>query len=231
VPFRHRHVFGVFWKKHNRRFRVGENPERLNGYDRYAAIDTHFHGHDEVLQERTILLQKTPYQVSTATSEDLDTVATLIDDYVRQNLGMSSWPCAIAPFKQDYADGHFRMSVICCDGKLVGFAAWLPTYDLHHCVRGAVFLDLYIDPAYRCRGLGAALICAIAAEVTALGWAFMRGHALSGRAARLYERFGVRFGANEFNVSGKALQQLAALAGKSARDIAKGLPTREMNYE
>ena len=171
------------------------------------------------------------YTTSIAAIDDLDHVAVLMDDYVRQNLNMPSWPCSIATFKRDYTSGCFRMTVIHSHGKLVGFAAWQPCYDLHHCVHGAQFIDLYVDPAYRCRGLGMALICAIAAEITRLGWAFMRGTALSGRAARLYERFAVRFGTNEYNVSGKALRQLASLAGKSAREIAQGLPTQEMNHQ
>ncbi|ASC70992.1 hypothetical protein XM38_019410 [Halomicronema hongdechloris C2206] len=94
-----------------------------------------------------------------------------------------------------------------------------------------MLLDMYVVPAYRCQGLGAALICAIAAEITGLGWAYMRGQALSGPAARLYGRVGVRFGTNEYNVSGQALRQLASLAGKSGRDILRGLPTQAMNYQ
>jgi len=143
------------------------------------------------------------YHISTATVDDLSHVAVLMDDYVCQNLNMPSWPCSIATFKRDYTSGCFRMTVIRSKRKLVGFAAWQPCYDLHHCVHGAQFIDLYVDPAYRCRGLGMALICAIAAEITRLGWEFMRGSALSGEATRLYERFAVRFGTNEYNVSGK----------------------------
>jgi hypothetical protein len=81
------------------------------------------------------------YVVSTATIGDLDHVAKLIDDYVRQNLNMSSCPCSIAIFKRDYASGCFRMTVIHLNEKLVGFAAWIPNYDLHHCVHGALFID------------------------------------------------------------------------------------------
>ena len=171
------------------------------------------------------------YSVSTATVNDLDEVAQLIDDYVRQNLNMPVWPCAIATFKRDYSSGCFRMMVIRSNNQLAGFAAWTPSYDLHHCVLGAVFIDFYVDPAYRCRGLGAALICAIAAEITNLGWEYMRGTALTGRAARLYERVGIRFGTNEYNVSGAALRQLANLAGKPPREIVRGLPTTEMNHQ
>lgn len=172
-----------------------------------------------------------PYQTSTATINDLDQVAQLIDDYVRQNLDMPSWPCSLATFKRDYASGCFRMTVIHSDEKPVGFAAWLPSYDLHHCVHGAVFIDMYVDPTYRGGGLAVALLCAIAAEISNLGWSYMRGTALQGSAARLYERFAVRFGTNEYNVSGKALRQLASLAGKSPREMLRGLPTPDMNYQ
>jgi hypothetical protein len=82
------------------------------------------------------------------------------------------------------------MNVIHCDEKLVGFAAWLPSYDLHHCAVGAVCLDMYFAPAYRYRGLG-----------------------------------------NEYNVSGKALKQLSSLASQSPREMLRGLPTQDMNYQ
>ncbi|NEO92021.1 MAG: hypothetical protein F6K56_17955 [Moorea sp. SIO3G5] len=36
-------------------------------------------------------------------------------------------------------------------------------------------IDLYVDPAYRCRSLGAALICAIANEMTCINWTVMGG--------------------------------------------------------
>lgn len=172
-----------------------------------------------------------PYKVSTATVDELDNVGQLINDYVRDNLNMPQWPCSIETLKRDYTSGCFRLNVVYTHEQLVGFAAWIPNYDLHHCTHGAVFIDFYVVPAYRCQGLGAALLCAIAFEITSLGYTFMRGSALSQRASRLYERVGVRFGANEYNVSGKALRQLASLAGKSSREIFQGLPTKEMNYQ
>ena len=171
------------------------------------------------------------YTISTVSVDDLDSIAKLIDDYVRQNLNMSSWPGSPDVLKRDYACGCFNMNAIGNGEKMVGFVAWMRGYDLHHCVHGAFVTDLYIDSAYRCRGLAAMLICAIAAEITRQGWSFMRGQALSGRATRLYERVGVRFGTNEYNVSGKALRQLASLAGRSTREIVRGLPTRDMNWE
>ncbi|MBD2089448.1 GNAT family N-acetyltransferase [Microcoleus sp. FACHB-1515] len=176
-----------------------------------------------------------PYKISTATIDELEIVAQLMSDYVRQNLNMAAWPCSVEIFKRDYSSGCFRMTVIYsvdrnCD-RLVGFAAWMPSYDLHHCVHGASFIDFYVAPAYRGRGLAAALLCEIAAEITRLGWDFMRGSAMTGRASRLYARVGVCFGSNEYNVSGKALRQLASLAGLPAREIVRGLPTKEMNYE
>jgi GNAT superfamily N-acetyltransferase len=172
-----------------------------------------------------------PYKVSTATVDELEQVARLMDDYVRQNLNMNAWPCSLEAFKRDYTSGCFRMTVVYTDDRLVGFAAWIPSYDLHHCVHGVVFLDFYVDPAHRCRGLAAALVCDIAAEAVRYGWAYLRGSAISDRASRLYDRVGICFGTNEYNVSGKALRQLASLSGKSAREILQQLPTKEMNYQ
>lgn len=171
------------------------------------------------------------YRAAAATVNELERVAQLMDDYVRQNLNMPAWSCPIETLKRDYMSGCFRLTVIYWGAQLVGFAAWTPSYDLHHCVHGAVFLDFYVDPAYRCRGLGAALICDVAAEAVRYGWEFLRGSALSGRAARLYARVGICFGTNEYNVSGKALRQLASLAGRSPREMLRQLPTKEMNHE
>jgi len=171
------------------------------------------------------------YRTATATVAELAPVARLLDDYVRQHLNMAAWPGSLDTFKRDYASGCFNMIVLYRQETIVGFAAWTRSYDLHHCVHGALLLDMYIAPAYRCQGLGAALICAIAAEITRLGWTYMRGQALSGPAARLYGRVGIRFGANEYNVSGQALRQLASLVGQPARDILRGLPTQAMNHQ
>lgn len=172
-----------------------------------------------------------PYRTAPASLADLDQVAQLIDDYVRQNLGMAAWPCSRELFKRDYTSGCFSMTVVYVESNLVGFAAWESTYDLHHCTHGAMVIDMYVDPAHRGRGLGPALVCAIAAQILPIGYTFLRGTGLSGRASRLYERCAVRFGTSEYNVSGQALRRLASLAGKSPREMLAGMPTVEMNYQ
>jgi len=136
---------------------------------------------------------------------------------------------------RDYSTQNHR--TVTCDGGLPQHKLKLVTdYINDYLERELEFKRIGGDRPHEpisllCRGLGVALICAIAHEITCLGWEFMRGSALSGRTARLYERFAVRFGTNEYNVSGKALRQLASLVGKPEREIVYGLPTVAMNYE
>lgn len=50
------------------------------------------------------------YVVSTATIDDLDHVAKLIDDYVRQNLNLSSWTCSIAKTFISHPENYMRQA-------------------------------------------------------------------------------------------------------------------------
>ncbi|MEO1210027.1 MAG: GNAT family N-acetyltransferase [Cyanobacteria bacterium J06638_20] len=171
------------------------------------------------------------YQLAIATADDLEPLTVLIQSYVQNHLDMKQWGGTLGQLQQDHAAGYLAIMLVRCNGRLVGFGAWETIYDLHHCARGATVMDLYVDPPFRCRGLGVALIAGIAAEILKQGKGFLRGEAIPGSAARLYERVAVRFGSNTYNLSGKALSQLASLAGKSPREMVRGLPTREMNYE
>ena len=123
---------------------------------------------------------------------------------------MPSWPAPSPPSNATTPAAASRMTVIHCDQKnWSGLPPGYLTYDLHHCAHARNVSICTLILLYRCRGLGVALLCAISADITTLGWTHLRGTALSGRASRLYARVGVCFGTNEYNLSGKALRQLA----------------------
>lgn len=117
------------------------------------------------------------YRTALATREELAVVGQLIDDYVRQNLDMAQWwPVARETFQTDYDNDCFQLMVVYnSTDQLAGFAAWVPHYDLHHCARGSLVIDLYVKPASRGRGLAAALISAIATIAVDQGHTFLRG--------------------------------------------------------
>ena len=101
----------------------------------------------------------------------------------------------------------------------VGFAAWLPHYDLHHCAHGAECIDIVTLILLTAGGVWEWLCC-VRSRLTSQPWGgpTYEEQPLSGRASRLYARVGVCFGTNEYNLSGKGLRQLAGLAGKAPRE-------------
>lgn len=112
----------------------------------------------------------------------------------------------------------------------IGFLAWTPSYDLHHCVSGAEVLDLYVVPERRGRGVALLLGCATA-EISCCGGRYMKGTVVeSGSARQLYTRFGA-CDASGCIISGRAFRRLAELAGCSVREISRRLPERAWNYE
>ncbi|MCC7426086.1 MAG: GNAT family N-acetyltransferase [Alphaproteobacteria bacterium] len=59
------------------------------------------------------------------------------------------------------------------DGAAAGYGSWFPAYESGHAARGAYVADLFGRPAFRRRGMGRALLAAIAAEVAAEGRTYL----------------------------------------------------------
>jgi predicted N-acetyltransferase YhbS len=113
----------------------------------------------------------------------------------------------------------------------VGFVAWSPAYDLHHCIRGAQLADLYVEPAARGGAVAPALVARACAEVRAAGGVYLVGTAVGEGPARLYARVASTWPTVEAILGGRAFRTLADLAGASPRAIARGLPRPEWNLE
>lgn len=61
------------------------------------------------------------------------------------------WHGSAESLKRDAFGEHVKLALATQNGAAVGFAAWRPTYDLHHCVPGIEVIDLYVEPAHRGR--------------------------------------------------------------------------------
>jgi len=115
---------------------------------------------------------------------------------------------------------------------VVGFLAWIFSYDLHWCMKGGVIVDLYVCPQYRSRGVAVLLATELAAEIQKHGGTHLKGGAVESPAVhRLYRRIAMRLGENEYYVSGRAFRHLASLSGKGLREVIKNLPETAWNYE
>lgn len=115
--------------------------------------------------------------------------------------------------------------------SLIGFFAWIPSYDLHHCLAGGEVLDVYVQPQSRGRGIALLLGCAAAALVREAGGSYLKGSVVpSGSGRRLYRRFAVCDAAGCI-VSGRGFRRLAELAGKSVREVVHHLPEPSWSYQ
>jgi ribosomal protein S18 acetylase RimI-like enzyme len=79
-------------------------------------------------------------------------------------------------------------------GAVVGYAAFVPGYNTDVAGRDMWMLDLFVQPAWRSRGVGRALVTAVAHETVRRGWPDLewgvRGS--NRRALRFYRSLGAR---------------------------------------
>lgn len=113
-----------------------------------------------------------------------------------------------------FGNGRGAEAVLAQEGDaVVGFALWFHNFSTFVGRRGLYLEDLFVRPAFRGRGYGAALMQHLAAIAVARGCSRMEWAVLdwNSRAADFYERLGARRMADwtVFRCDGPALQRLA----------------------
>jgi GNAT superfamily N-acetyltransferase len=169
-------------------------------------------------------------EVRPARADDMAALAALIDEYMRETFRRAFGGSAEALARDAAADLDL---LVAAEGPtLLGFAAVAPCYDLHHCMRGAELLDIFVRPGTRGEGIAARLVMAAAGTAQRRGARFLRGQAVGAtRRSGFYTRVGVVQPGDEVVVSGRAFRKLAELDGRSAREILGSLPPLEWNHE
>lgn len=89
---------------------------------------------------------------------------------------------------------RFRVLLAEADGRTLGYALFSQSYDTEHAARGMYVNDLYVVPEARRRGIGRALMAAVARACLADGGRYLFWHALERNAAgrAFYRRIGAR---------------------------------------
>ncbi len=101
------------------------------------------------------------------------------------------------------------------DGAVVGYVFFSPGYDTDVAARSMWLHDLYVAPAARGRGVGHALMAAVAAETVRAGCASLEWgvHTGNARAIEFYRRVGATGGdVRIMGVDGERLRSLASAA-------------------
>ena len=171
-------------------------------------------------------------EIRPAREEDVPELEGMFRRYLREALG-AEWRGSPGELWKDIAGGHARLLVATNPERApIGFLAWSPAYDFHHCIRGGSIDDMYVEPSMRGRGVGVLLVAAVARKVRDAGGAFLRGTAVNESAVRrLYARAAVCGETVECTVSGRAFRRMAELDGRHVREVVRSLPRTEWNFE
>jgi GNAT superfamily N-acetyltransferase len=168
--------------------------------------------------------------VRRAAEAELDELAAMIDDFVRGH------PAEHHPRPREALraalfgdDPVARVFVAIKHGRIVGMGQWWRIFDLFWSMHGGKVEWLYVRPEARGLGIAAAIIAAICDDVRRAGGEFLHGGSDGERVSRLYERVAIGAPTRECFLSAEAFQVFADLAGRSPREIVRGLPAPEQN--
>lgn len=143
-----------------------------------------------------------------------------------------SWHGCAQALSSDGFGRHFHLKVACSAPQILGFAAWRDTYDVHHCTIGGEIVDMFVLPAARGKGIGPALVCAVASDLRHKRGVFLKGQGVDDPSVRhLYERVAVRSNAVDYIVSGRAFRRIAELDSVRGKTLVRSLPGRSWSYE
>jgi GNAT superfamily N-acetyltransferase len=155
-------------------------------------------------------------RVRLARLDEAAILAELAND-LNDHVGVSGRPFTAARIRADGfgADALFTPLVAELDGAVVGYAFFSPGYNTDLAARSMWLHDIFVVPAARGRGVGRALMGAVAAETVRLGYASLDWgvHRLNTGALEFYSRLGA--GGGDVRIMGVDGEDLRALAAAS----------------
>jgi GNAT superfamily N-acetyltransferase len=170
------------------------------------------------------------YSIRKADRGDIPQFEKLLIDYMGETYH-STWGGITQRLDEDGFGNEFETMIAeTSKGEIVGFAAWISTYDLHWCQKGGEVIDMFVSSPHRGRGVALLMITDVAMEIQKRGGTFLKGGAVDNAVVkRFYER--VAMCLPECYLSGRAFRHLAELSGKSVREIVRNLPEKQWNYQ
>jgi len=167
--------------------------------------------------------------VRRAVDADIEAIEDMVDDFVKGHPAEKVVRSREGLRKAYFGASPVASLVVAVDqGRVVGMGQWTLIYEMFWGKYGASVEWFYVRPKSRGKGISAAIAAEICSQVRQAGGDFLYGGG-GDEVEPLYERVAIGWSTNSCHVSAEAFQVLADLAGKSARDIVRGLPKPEMN--
>ncbi len=173
-----------------------------------------------------------PYLIRKANESDVPSLGALLEAYMRETYH-GAWGGNIHLLEQHLLRNEVKIIVAeTLNCKVIGFVAWVASYDLHWCKRGGDVIDFFVCPSHRGGGAAILLITKLAGDIQAHGGEYLKGGAVDNPAVRrLYQKIAMCLPDGESYVSGRAFRRLAEFTGESLREIVKKMPEAAWNYE
>lgn len=173
-----------------------------------------------------------PYLIRKANRDDVPRLGELLEAYMRETY-QTTWG-GNKQLLEQHLLGHEVEIIVAetLDRKVIGFVAWIDSYDLHWCLKGGDVIDFFVCPAHRGHGAAILLVAKLAADIREHGGAYLKGGAVDNLVVRrLYQKIAMCLPDGESYISGRAFRRLAELSGESVRATIKNLPETGWNHE
>ena len=172
------------------------------------------------------------YLIRKAEESDVPSLGELLEAYMRETYH-GAWGGNIHLLERHLLGKEVEIIVAeSTEREVVGFVAWVATYDLHWCLKGGAVIDFFVRPSHRGRGAAILLITKLAGDVQEQGGAYLKGGAVDNPVVRrLYQKVAMCLPDGESYVSGRAFRHLAELSGEGLRQIIRKMPEAAWNYE
>jgi len=168
--------------------------------------------------------------VRSAVEADLSAVEEMVNDNVRGHPAQKHPRSRSALREAYFGTSPVAHLLVATHGEhVIGMGQWTLIYDMFWGMYGAHAEWLYVRPEFRGRGVAAAIIARICAQVHAAGGEFLRGGADDAEVAALYERVAMGWPARQCYLSAEAFRAFGDLAGLPPRAIARRIPAAELN--
>jgi|SRR5215468_6560204 len=162
---------------------------------------------------------QTKLTVRPACEADLDDIENMVNDFVRGHPAEKQTRSRSALREAYFGDVPVANLVVAVHhGAVVGMGQWTRIYDMFWSMYAGNVEWLYVRPEERGRGVVAAIVAEICAQVRRAGGEFLHGGG-DDDVERLYERAAIGRRTNECHLSAEAFQVFADLAGLTPREI------------